>query len=344
MKRKMTLFLPAVFVATVAVLIVWFTVTKPRVLILHSYHTDYAWVRDINVGIDHVLAGKAHWDVRHYDMDTKRHPTLVYKNKMGIAARRMIDDWQPDLIIAIDDDAQQFVARNYVNRHNVSIVFAGVNLEPKLYHYDTASNVTGVLERIPLQDLRTALLDYAHLAKRPEALRVAFVDDLSETVKGDSKNIKDFDWSPIVLHSVQLFDTFDQFKAAVLGLQDKADILMMDGYRRFRRTASDTALVPPSEVQKWVAQNSRLPVIGVNSFYSEDGGMMAVGTSPQEQGELSARMAVDIIDNHKSPRDIPIVKGTQYVVTMRASIMADKQFVLPRVYEAAARAADKYYP
>jgi ABC-type uncharacterized transport system substrate-binding protein len=44
----------------------------------------------------------------------------------------------------------------------------------------------------------------------------------------------------------------------------------------------------------------RLPIIGVNGFTVEDGAKFAVATSPFEQGEIAAKMAVQILSGKSS--------------------------------------------
>ena len=71
--------------------------SKPRVLILHSYDTEYIWVRDINNALNRKLGNKPYILRWHY-MDTKRNPDDAFKQRSGVLARRIIDDWQPTVM------------------------------------------------------------------------------------------------------------------------------------------------------------------------------------------------------------------------------------------------------
>jgi hypothetical protein len=124
----------------------WYNMSKPSILILHSYDKDYPWVRDINIGLNRVLNNKYLYQVRWYYMDTKRHPYDNYKESAGIAARNLIEQTQPDVVIAMDDDAQKFVTQFFKNHPKIKIVFGGVNREVKDYGFDQSNNVTGILE------------------------------------------------------------------------------------------------------------------------------------------------------------------------------------------------------
>ena len=87
---------------------------KPRVLVLHSYGTDYSWVTEVSEGINRVLAGKP-YSMRWHYMDTKRHPDDAFKERAGQAARDVIEQWQPNVIVTVADNAQALVGKHYVN-------------------------------------------------------------------------------------------------------------------------------------------------------------------------------------------------------------------------------------
>lgn len=341
-KNLLTFAISFFFIFTFGVL-VWFNISKSRVLILQSYNDDYSWVKDVNVGIKRVMKDKSHYSIRWYYMDTKRHPWQQYKINAGVVARRMIDSWKPDVIIAVDDDAQQFVTKHYVNNPKIRIVFSGVNNELADYGFDKATNVTGILERLPLTAVKEGLYTHARLSGNNRPVRVIFLGDKSETVLGDAKWTRAFDWAPAQLVDTILVDNFDDWKEAVKKAQERADYIITSNYRKVAREKGGKELVPALELISWTDSASVIPVIGTNAFFPEDGGMMAIATSPFEQGEVAAKMAADIIDNNKSPKDIPVVTTKQFVVSMLDSRIREKKFVMPMIYEACARASNKYY-
>lgn len=322
----------------------WFNMSKPSILILHSYDKNYAWVRDVNVGLNRVLTGKYQYQVRWYYMDTKRHPWPEYKASAGIAARNVIDEMKPDVVIAIDDDAQQYVTRYLVDHPTIKIVFAGVNNAASDYGFDHAHNVTGILERLPLGAIRETLQIAGNFKSLGHPVRLALLGDQSESVAGDARQVQAFDWSPLQLKTIRQVNTWAEWQAAVTELGGKTDVIMLTGYRRISRSGSDRTLVPPAEVVAWTERHSAVPVISGNGFYTEEGGMLAIGTSPYEQGEEAAARALDIILRGKRADQMPIETSDQFIVTMSGSKMKARDFMLPKVYEAAARTGDKYYP
>ncbi|MBF0212410.1 MAG: hypothetical protein HQM00_02460 [Magnetococcales bacterium] len=322
----------------------WYQSSKPRVWILHSYDKNYSWVKDVNIGIHRVLDGHPELTVNWYYLDTKRHPSSEFKINAGVSMRRMIQAAAPDLLIAIDDDAQQYVTRHLLDHPTLRIVFAGVNNQPCDYGFDQAGNVTGILERLPLSALRETLLtlaDYSGLKKRPITIR--FLGDLSETVRGDEKNFRNFDMKPIQVADSRLVETFDAWQQAVLESAGEVDFLITSNYRKIRRSAESDELVPARELIDWTERHSPVPMIGTNGFFAEDGGMLAIGTSPFEQGEVAARLALELIRSGESPNQMPLRSTGQFVVAMRTSWLQARHLRLPQVYEAAARSINKYY-
>ncbi|MEI6413115.1 MAG: hypothetical protein WCP34_02500, partial [Pseudomonadota bacterium] len=196
-------------------LFTWFAISKPHVFVLHSYDKNYAWVKGVNIGLRRVLDNRSDYGVRWHYLDTKRHPWPAFKENAGIAARRAIDKMQPDVIIAIDDDAQNYVSRYYLNHPRIRIVFAGVNEEPGRYGFEGASNITGILERLPLAALKETLSLLAERNRLPWPSRIRFLGDRSETVRGDERYFRTFDWSPLQVLESRLVDTLDEWQAAI---------------------------------------------------------------------------------------------------------------------------------
>jgi ABC-type uncharacterized transport system substrate-binding protein len=343
-KHKLQNIIIGIFMAGALGLLVWFNVSKPSVLVVQSYDQKYPWTRDLNVGLQRVLNSPYRYRTRFFYMDTKRHPDKAYKESVGVAARRMIDEMRPDVIIALDDDAQQYVARYYVNHPTIRIVYSGVNKDAADYGYDKANNVTGILERSPVRAISEALQiadNFKSLGRPP---KIGFLGDNSEPVQGDLRQMRSFDWSPVQLAAVRQADTWPEWQAAVKALGSETDVILLAGYRRVRRSADKPDLVPFREVVDWTDANSAVPVISNNGFYTEEGGMLAIGASPFEQGEVAARMALALILDHKRAKDLPSESTKHFVVTMNGSKMKARHFSLPMVYEAAARTGDKYIP
>ena len=336
--------LSATFLIVMVVLLTWFKLTQPRILVLQSYDQGYEWVRDVDIGLKRALDSKLRYRVHTHYMDLKNHPDKNSKRKAALLARRAIDNWNPDVIIAIDDDAQEYVVKDMVNKKGLSIIFAGINGNTESYGYDKAKNATGILERKPLFDLRAAVLAMRYASSgKPVGNRVIHIGDTSGSVALDNKQIHAFDWAPLVLVDSILATTFDDWKAAVADAAKRADVVLITNYRALYRQKGKPEVVSAKEVSRWTLANATVPLVGMSGFFVEEGGMFAIGSSGFEQGNVSAKMAIRLIDNDMSTQDLPVVMPQQFIVYMRKSAMKKSDIVLPNLYESFARATNNYY-
>ncbi len=353
LQSRLVRVLMAVFILGALAVFIGTNLTKPRILVLHSYDLDYSWVRDINVGIERVLRGKP-YNIRWHYMDTKRNPGNDFRERAGLLARRIIEEWKPDLIIAIDDDAQKYAAMYYavmpddakrLPKKPMPIVFVGLNGESKPYGYDLAVNATGIFERKQWNAVKNLIGEAVAPRVQGRQVRIAYVGDTSGSVREDTHFLEAVDWSPYKLTRSKLVNTYDEWKEEVTRANKEADVLITTNYRRIQVSAGDTRrMVEPEELVKWTEDNTpNIPVIGTNGFYVEDGGMIALATSPFEQGEVGARMAVDILEKGTDPKSIPTQSTQQFIVYMRANLVRQNNFKVPRVYESFARAMNNYY-
>lgn len=343
MTKKLKNWLIVVFLLLVVLLLFWFKSSQPKVLVIQSYDTDYMWTRDIDTGLRRVFDGNLHYKVQWHYMNTKKHPDADFKRRAGMLAAREIEHFRPDLIIAIDDDAQKFAVKEYLKDPKVSLVFAGLNGSVIPYGYHLAKNVTGIFERKPLASLRSMLSEMRDREGNPLGKRIVHIGDRSSSVMEDSKEIEATDWSPFRLAASKHASTFDEWKRAVAAASAEGDLILISNYQNVLRQDAQEGFVPPAELIEWTESNSRIPVIGMGGFLVEDGGMLAIGASGFEQGDVIARMTMAILDEGASPNDIPHAMPRQYLVYMRQAVMEKRGLKLPDIYEAFSRASNNYH-
>jgi ABC-type uncharacterized transport system substrate-binding protein len=325
-KGSLSKLLKYIFVIGLSCYFVYYNVEKPRVLIVHSYALDYSWVKSINEGMSRVFGNRTDFSTHWQYMNTKNHPSIGYRQKIGVLVRRMISRLQPSVIIAIDDDAQDFVAKFYVDDPNIAVVFCGVNADLDAYGYRTSKNVTGILERVPFSAIKSSLKYLVKPGTDINNIKMINIGDESGTVRLDSI----------------LVDTFDRWKQAVLSASKRADCLLITNYRQLRRNPDEERFVPPTEVIDWTLKNATIPVIGGNGFLVEDGAPLAIGASPYEQGEVAAQMALQILDGTQ-PSQIPTQVTRNFLIYMRKNTPQHFTDGLPDIYEAFARGIGKLY-
>jgi hypothetical protein len=342
--RRVERILAGIFLVLFATYIVYEVSRKPRVLILHSYGTDYSWVTEVSEGINRVLAGKP-YSVRWHYMDTKRHPDDGFKERAGQAARDVIEQWQPNVIVTVADNAQALVGRYYANDPRFAVVYSGMFATPAEYGYDKAANVTGILERWPLDVIRQGIAQIFVNggSDRRGPLRIRHIGDASETVSFLAGQIHDFDWGPDLEVVTAQAKTFADWQQQITIAGADADIVLFSLYHTLLREGKENEVVPPGEVMRWTQQHLRKPNVAGWGFSVEEGAMMAIGVSALEQGEEAARMVVRIIDDGRKPREIPATSSRQFLIYLRERELEKYHVKVPRIFEAFARATNNYY-
>ena len=343
MTRTIKHWLVVIFLILTVSLLAWFKLSQPKILVIQSYDEDYAWTRDVDIGLRRVFDGNLRYKVQWHYMDTKKHTDSDFKKRAGLLAIREIETFRPDLIIAVDDDAQKYAVKNYANNPKINIVFAGLNGSAEPYGYNRAANVTGIYERKPLRSLRDALLEIRDKDGKPLGKRIVFIGDRSDSVLDDSREIEAMDWSPFKRVDMNLVTTFDEWKSAVTAASGKADLIVLANYQNILRVQGEKKFVPPSEIMEWTESNSKIPVVGMGGYMVETGGMLAIGASGFEQGDVIARMAEAILDHGIPPKDLPHAMPRQYLVYMRQAVMEKRKLTMPDIYEAFSRASNNYH-
>jgi len=274
---------------------------NPKVLLVDSYHAGYPWSDAIVRGV-HMAAGGERVQIEVFHMDTKRRTDEAWKQQAGIQANEIVAQWQPDVIIASDDNAQRYFASAYAGKERPAVVFCGVNAEPNAYGYP-APNVTGILER-------PHFAESLHMLGQllPHASRIAIISDDSETSTGAIAYMTDPP-SPWRIVSCERPHTFDEWQEAVKRAQDQADAIAVYMYHTVKRHGQELSM-EPKEVMAWTVTNSRIPLVGFFIFAVDDGTLCGYLESGAEHGFKAGRMALEVLHGHK-PSEIPIVTALE---------------------------------
>ncbi|NJN72244.1 MAG: hypothetical protein HC799_05215 [Limnothrix sp. RL_2_0] len=332
-----------IFLIILSIFIVSHNLEKPRLLFVHSYERDYSWTTEQIDGINRILEGKNNYIIREHFLDTKKKDYDEYLKRSEREVRALIKQWKPNVIIATDDNAQILAGKYFVDDPKIKIVFTGVQGDLSEYYYASADNVTGITEHVPPQAIKETLNEI-NRSLDLDLKRIFFVTHSTSHSRFVVENMQNFAWGDYEMVSAAEYKTFEDWKAAVREAEETADILLIGGYKSL--DYEDSSLkVPYEEVLRWTDENSSLLKIGARGVYVEDGGMIAVGVSPYEQGEVAAKMAIALLENHKKIEDLPVQKSQQYLIYMRQSKMDEYSpfLKMPTVYEAFARATNHYF-
>lgn len=291
-----------------------------KVLHIMSYHSPWKWTDDQLSGFKDALNGL---DIEYkvFQMDTKRKSSEEWKQKVGKEARELIESWKPDLVYTNDDNAQEYVAKYFVNS-DIPFVFSGVNADPQKYGFVGSRNNTGVLEQEHFVESVQLLREIV-----PKVHKIAVIFDEDPTWLGVMERMKaNLDkLSGIEFISWETIKTFEQFKHRMNALQTQADAVALLGIFTF--TDETGKNVPYTEVLRWTADNSRLPDFSFWKDRISYGTLCTVTVSGYEQGLAAGKIARGILVDGKSPADYPMkptVKGEPVISLVRANRLGIK--------------------
>jgi len=268
-----------------------------RVLLVHSYHPDYPWVDTITQGVQAVIQGR-NIDLRIFYMDTKRHTDEPWKVRAGEQAQAEVESFRPDVVLASDDDAQEYFAKAYVGS-SLPIVFCGVDADPAKYGYP-ARNVTGVIERPHFQES----LALAQRLRPIQRIAVLSCHDSTSVVamgfmKQEQLDVEVVEWL--------LVDDFDEWQTAVARLNDTVDALVIRSYQAVK-VPGGADNVSPKQVAAWTIQHTTIPTIAFHDFEIQDGLLVGVVKSGAEYGRKAMEFGLQILDG-TPPATLPIVRA-----------------------------------
>ena len=191
--------------------------TGKKVLFVDAYHASYPWSDGIEAGIQSPFEGMG-IELQTVHVDTKNHTDEAFREAVALDVLAMIEETEPDVIIATEDNAQKYLVVPYLVDTEYPIIFAGVNWDASVYGYP-AANVTGMVEVELVEQLIDNLRQYA------EGDRIGYLAVASNT---ESKAIN--------IYQERFFDgalevytvtTFEEYKEAFLAMQDEVDIVFL---------------------------------------------------------------------------------------------------------------------
>ncbi len=248
-----------------------------KVLFVNSYHEGYEWSDGIGTGIHSVLDPSG-VEIRDFYMDTKNNPSSDFCMQAGNDAQAVIDSFQPDVIIASDDNAQRCLIVPHVLNTTEPVVFTGVNWDASKYGYPT-DHVTGMVE----VELIDQLFDHLRRYANDERLAMVTIDTETERTVADVYNERFFDRKMTAYFAT----TQDEFESMFLQAQENADIILVSNNAG---TEWDDA-----RAQAFFNTNTRVATGSINAWIAPYA-LITIGKVPEELGEWAAQTALSILD------------------------------------------------
>ncbi len=278
--------------------------TMPTVFYINSYHKGDASSDDVTAAIQDTLGGSRVHLVTFF-MDTKREPESALERAREAIA--LIEESEPAVIIASDEDAVQYVVAERFREGPIPCVFCGVNWTCEQYGLPTGY-VTGMLEVLPVREAVETLRPYY-----PEARRLVV---LSENTASENKNkealipiLGGIDMST----DYCMVDTFEQWKQQFLLANRTADLIFLPTHGAIRGWNR-------LEAMAFVREHIRVPVFTCDEFMM-DYAVLGQTAVAEEQGRWAAAAAVKILRG-TSPGAIPVARNRETRIYLNRGLAA----------------------
>jgi len=307
---------------------------KPRILVLHSYTEAGLWEQAFNRGVQAELTKNlAPISVRWHYMSFTNEVGKTDWDDAGKQARQIIDSYRPDVLMSIGEEAQEYVGRHYAGQANIRIAYA-TSEDPAKYGYQTAHNVTGVKEVLPLAQIVEVLRQLGRPSLR---IRVLGMDD--PTGQAERDQVQEFSWSPHRLMGVQLVSSFSAWKTAVRAAAQDADVLIVLSFNGLSVSATNPRPVDNGALSAWTEHESKPLVIGIRVPFVAGGGALAVVPSAEGLGGQLARQTLGLLKRSPGNALPPPEDSVDFLIALRPERLAARKVALPAIYTQAARAS-----
>ena len=309
----------------------FFNESKPRILVLHSGAEQSPWVQQVDRGMRAAL-------------EANRRPVTVEWIYMGVTApaagraagpaqaeaHRAIAREDPAVLIAVDDEANELVARDYVGRQEPRILYVALDRPPADYGYSGAPNVSGIAERLPFTGVRDAITTLFP-GRRP-TVSIIGVDSI--TGRAEMAQVRAFDWGPVELMSTQLVATGSAWRDSVSAASD-SDVLVVLSCQDL--PDGDGAVFTAADAAQWTQDNAKPLPIGTQVDFVANGGALSFSPPPDDNGRKAVQLALDWLDARQTPGPPAPVESAHFEVALRQGALAERGVTLPAIYLEAAR-------
>jgi len=286
---------------------------RKKVLLVNSYHRGHRWTDGTVAGALRVFGAvekeggeidntESRVICRTVYMDTKRNRSEQFMQEAARQTVLVIESWQPDIVIAADDNAARFLIAPYYRNSAVPVVFCGINMDASMYGFP-CRNITGMVEIPRIIELLKTMRPHA----RGDQTGYLGVDTFSS--RKDAAGYEQ--QHGVRMHDVTYVKTFAQWKMSYRAMQEKVDMLIIGSVSGIEGWDED-------EARQWVHICTAIPT-GTNYSNLRNIALVSYAKVPGEQGEWAATTALDILKG-KRPEDIPIAVNRKFRVYLNMKL------------------------
>ena len=285
----------------------------PKIFYINSYHEGYGSSDDIAEGISETLAA-AGAQLEIFYMDTKRQFASEYLEDISQKALKAIQVYQPDVIIASDDNAVKHIVAPHFKDGPIPVVFCGVNWSCEQYGLPT-NNVTGMLEVLPLDTAFTTLKKLY-----PDATKLTILSENTTSELNNKKVLdtlyRNYGFEP----TYALVDNYSDWKKAFKKANHDADLIFF---------VTNGAIKNWNEVDAriFIAKAIKKPVFTADDFMM-DYAVFGFTKVAKEQGIWAAEKALEICSGVSS-KEIELTRNRQAKTYINPFLAEKIDFVKP---------------
>ncbi|MFO7753116.1 MAG: ABC transporter substrate binding protein [Desulfobacteraceae bacterium] len=279
-----------------------------RVFVVHSYEKNHVCGQPQHDGVMKALED-AGWrpgenmDTAVHYMDTKRKnntPELI--EKQARTARKKIKQYNPDLVVTLDDNAFRTVALPMAG-DDTPVVFSGMNGQPEDYNRTKrfmanrehpGHNITGIYEKLHIRQAIRVLSNLLDINK------VLILDDLSPTGKAISRQVSiELDSSAeggdIPCETVnRTINSWEEYQSVIRMINESPEIdSFYLGTLLLKDSDGETHTAP--EIIDYTVKNAEKPAIGLNYAFIKMGLYGGASVDFFEMGYQAGQKAAAIL-------------------------------------------------
>jgi hypothetical protein len=301
-----------------------FATEKVKVFALHSYSQEYAWTKNQHVGFVSAL-NKTNKKFEFYTeyLDTKRVKlTPEYEKNFFEYLKNRYKDTNPDLIYVTDDNALEFILRNYKelfdDAQNIPVFFSGIN-NLQMQTILPSEHFAGVYETKEIKPNIELVKQFS-----PQTRDIYFLGDNSSTYLSIQKEIllQQENFKTLNFHFIS-DEHISNIKTMLPNAERSFIILTTIG--NFKDDNNKTLLVEES-IEK-IKENKNVIILSMEDAYMIQGVVGGYVTSGSKQGQKVASLVLQYL-NQKSLLNIESVLKSPNVYMFNSKELVNSRIIL----------------
>ncbi len=281
-----------------------------RIFILHSYEKGHVCGQPQHDGVVAGLKEQGFIEGKNFVlktcyMDTKRkNNTAELISRQARIALSLIKEFQPHLLVTIDDNAFRTVALELVDTP-IDIIFSGMNGQPEDYNLQTrfmesrkhpGHNITGVYEK--LHFVEAIRVQHKIL---PDLQKVRMLVDQSPTGRAIDRQVKlELSKGKIpVMFDKRIVRSWEEYKREIESVNSDAEIGTIYAVALLLKDTQGEIFTAP-EILRWTVQNCKKPAIALNYSFVDMGLFGGAAIDFNAMGMQAGDMGAEILHGSKA--------------------------------------------